>query len=149
MGHLQNPGDGLMHLAVHGPLGALNETVDVQMVVQHPRAALTGRDAREVQHRYACPYERVTEVVGGCANLRGCCFNHDGIPDAHDALLELSDPFVRSPLLVVGVGEEIDPQEHIRPVLEFDLRTCRSCTVHPGMADEDVGRPDQSGVGGR
>ena len=42
----QGPGDGLVHQLVHGleAHGALDETVDAQLVVQHPAGALAGGD---------------------------------------------------------------------------------------------------------
>ena len=51
--NLQGLCDGLVHLPVHGleTHRALNETVDAQLVVQHPTGALAGRYPREDQHR--------------------------------------------------------------------------------------------------
>ena len=54
-GGLQGLGDGLVHLFVYGleAHGALDETVDAQLVVQHPAGALAGRDAGQDQHGLA------------------------------------------------------------------------------------------------
>ena len=51
----QSPGDGLVHQLVHSleAHGALDETVDAQLVVQHPAGALAGGDAGEDQHGLA------------------------------------------------------------------------------------------------
>ena len=52
----QSPGDGLVHQLVHGfeAHGALDETLDAQLVVQHPAGALlAGGDAGEYQHGLA------------------------------------------------------------------------------------------------
>ena len=52
---VQGLGDGLVHDLVYGleAHGALDETVDAQLVVQHPAGALAGRDAGEDQHGLA------------------------------------------------------------------------------------------------
>ena len=52
---MQGLGDGLVHDLVYGleAHGALDKTVDAQLVVQHPAGALTGRDAGEDQHGLA------------------------------------------------------------------------------------------------
>ena len=58
-------GDGLAHLCVHGfeAHRALDETVDADLVVEDPARALTGRDAREDQHRLAgVPLRRFKEL---------------------------------------------------------------------------------------
>ena len=51
----QSPGDSLVHQIVHGleAHGALDETVNAQLVVQHPAGALAGGDAGEDQHGLA------------------------------------------------------------------------------------------------
>ena len=66
-------------------------------------------------------------------------------------LLELCDPLVGRQLIVLVVGEDVDPQEHIRLALELGFQSHQELVevVLPGMADEDVGHPDLSRGGGR
>jgi len=47
--------------------------------------------------------------------------DHDSVVDAHNMLLKLGDPFIGRQLIVLVVAEDVNPQAHLRLVLELGL----------------------------
>ena len=70
-------GNGLMHLLVNclEANGALDETVNAQLVVQHPAGALAGRDAGEDQQGLAgiplCQIKELPTLLLSQVDLEG------------------------------------------------------------------------------
>ena len=70
IGHLKGIGYGLVHLFVHSfeAHGALDDTVDAQLVIQHPAGALVGRNARDDFHILI---EQLSLLLLGQVHLEG------------------------------------------------------------------------------